>query len=75
MNKKIKKLANYMHLIGNYPAFYSEIDGQICYVTKGNPAILRTKKQIQKDQKISKEFRKNCGYGNPNDYSYIRVIG
>lgn len=66
----------YMHTINDTPAFMSENDEQICYMSfygKPNP-LAESLKQIRREQQATIRYRKQCGFKNDKDkYGYRRV--
>jgi len=67
----------YMHTINGKPAFWSENDGQICYMNVYGKASLLSEslRQIRLEQKATIAYRKACGMPeDENDkYGYRRV--
>ena len=67
----------YMHTINGKPAFWSENDRQICYMSfygKASP-LSESLWQIRLEQKATIAYRKACGFHeDENDkYGYRRV--
>lgn len=67
----------YLHTINSQPAFFSEPDEQICFITRYGPsrhALRDSLRQIRKDQAATKEFRESCGHDyDDKEYGYVRI--
>ena len=76
MKTKTKKRVRYMHLIDRLPAQYWP-DQQICFAGKRVTRFATSLKQIRKEQKKSKAWRKrSLGIRGDEDifsYGYIRI--
>ena len=67
----------YMHTINGKPAFWSEDDGQICYMDAFGKASLLSEslRQVRLEQKATIAHRKACGFheDEKDKYGYRRV--
>jgi hypothetical protein len=64
----------YLHTLDGQPAFFDKY--QVCYSTSYGEAVklVETLKQIKREQKKSREWRRNEGYSdNAAFYGYRRV--